>query len=265
MYECLVCWKLGMLPWWVSGPVLLLWHDAVARILANGNAAFLWKLRCHWLKGLRQRPIAVAWQGLGPFQSYSTGILSFSQATVFHCKISGTFIMQLKLGINTLLGCAFLIILLLPPPWWRLCFHRCPLLCLFVCLSVSNITGKWLNGFSLIFQGRWDLIQGTIGNIFRMFHLTPWTQEFFPTFSEESMTLSSITEKRLNGFSWNFQKRTDLTQGAIWNTFGMLRLTPWILGRFIYFLDPCLFVILWENGWMDFHEIFIKRHAQQKK
>ena len=25
---------------------------------------------------------------------------------------------------------------LLPPPWRRLCFHRCPLLCLFVCVSV---------------------------------------------------------------------------------------------------------------------------------
>ena len=90
--------------------------------------------------------------------------------------------------------------------------------------------------------------------------------EFFPSFfSEQSMPLSSIAEKRLNDFSWNFQKRTDMTQGAIWNIFGMLRLTPWILGRFIYFLDPCLFVILWKNGWTDFHEIFMKRQAWHKK
>ena len=109
-----------------------------------------------------------------------------------------------------------------------------------ICLSVSNITGKRLNGFSWIFQGRWDLIQGTIGNIFKMFHSTPWTQEFFPTFFEESMTLSSIAEKGLTGFSWNFQKGTDLTQEAIWKTFGMLRSTPWNLDRFTYFLDPCL-------------------------
>ena len=130
-----------------------------------------------------------------------------------------------------------------------------------VCLPVSNIMGKRLCRFSWHFQGKWDLIQGTIGNIFRIFHLTPWTQDFFPTFSEESMALSSITEKRLNGFSWNFQKRTDLTQGALWNIFGMLRLTPWILGRFIYFLDQCLFVILWKNGWRDFHEFLLNvRH-----
>ena len=37
--------------------------------------------------------------------------------------------------------------------------------CLFVCLSVSNITDKRLNRFSWNFQDRGDLIQGTIGNI----------------------------------------------------------------------------------------------------
>ena len=87
----------------------------------------------------------------------------------------------------------------------------------------------------------------------------------FPTFSEKSMAPSSITEKRLNGFSWNFPKRTDLPQGAIWNIFMMLRLTPWILGRFFYVLDPCLFVILWKNGWTDFHENFMKCQARHKK
>ena len=142
---------------------------------------------------------------------------------------------------------------------------RC-LVCLSVCLSVSNNTGKRLNAFSWIFQGRWDLIQRTIGNIFRMFHFIPWTQEFLPTFPEESMSPSSIAEKRWKWFSWNFQKRTDLTQGSILNTFGMLRLTPWILGRFIYFLDPWFFfVILWKNGSMDFHEISMKRQARHKK
>ena len=133
----------------------------------------------------------------------------------------------------------------------------CFFMCLSVCLSVSNITEKRLNGFSWNFQGRWKLIQGTIGNIFRVFHLTPWTQDFFPTFSEQSMPLSSIAEKRLNGFWWNFQNSTDMTQGAMWNIFRMLCLTSWILGWFIYFLDPCLFVILWKNGWTDFHGFFL--------
>ena len=115
----------------------------------------------------------------------------------------------------------------------------CLFICLSVCLPVSNITEKRLNGLSWNFQGGWDLIQGTIGNICRILHSTPWTQDLFSTFSEESITLSSIEEKRLNGFSWNFHKRADLTQGAIWDIFGVLRLTAWILGRFIYFLDPC--------------------------
>ena len=39
-----------------------------------------------------------------------------------------------------------------------------------VCLSVSNTAEKRLNGFSWNFQGKWDLIQGTVANIFRMFH-----------------------------------------------------------------------------------------------
>ena len=34
-----------------------------------------------------------------------------------------------------------------------------------------------------------------------MFYLTPWTHDYFPTFSEKCMSLSSITEKRFNGFS----------------------------------------------------------------
>ena len=54
-----------------QGPVLLLRHDAVARILA----IFHWKLRRHWLKFLRQRQIAVVRQGPGktrnrPWASY---------------------------------------------------------------------------------------------------------------------------------------------------------------------------------------------------
>ena len=115
--------------------------------------------------------------------------------------------------------------------------------CLSVCLSVNNITEKRLNWFWWV-----GLDTRYIGNIFRMFQLSPWTQDFFHFFSEESMPLSSIAGKRLNGFSWNFQKKTDMTQGATRNIFGMLRLTPWIMRRFIYFLAPCLFVILWKMG-----------------
>ena len=90
--------------------------------------------------------------------------------------------------------------------------------CLFVCLSVSNITKKQSNRFSWNFQGRCDLIQKTIRNILRIFHLTLWTQDFFFTF----LASQQHCRKQLNIISWNFQKKVDLTQGAIWNIFGML-------------------------------------------
>ena len=56
-----------------------------------------------------------------------------------------------------------------------------------VCLSVSNITEKRVNGVPWDFQGKWNLVQGTIWNIFGMFCLTPWTQEYFSTFSWKSV------------------------------------------------------------------------------
>ena len=79
----------------------------------------------------------------------------------------------------------------LPPPWRSLCFHLCSFLvcCLSVCLSLSNITEKRLNGFSWNFQCRWDFIQDTIGNIFRMFHLTPSIQDFSPHFFQSNQCL----------------------------------------------------------------------------
>ena len=61
-----------------------------------------------------------------------------------------------------------------------LCFH---LFWFFVCLSVSlcvsNITEKRVNGFSWNLQGKWNLVQGTIWEVFGMFYWTPWTQENF--------------------------------------------------------------------------------------
>ena len=103
------------------------------------------------------------------------------------------------------------LILLLPPPWRRLCFHRRPLLCLFVCLSVSrsvsDITEQRLNGFSRNLQGRWDLIQGTIRYIFRMFHLTPWTQDFFPLFRSNPCLLAALQKNGWTDFHDIFRKR----------------------------------------------------------
>ena len=80
-----------------------------------------------------------------------------------------------------------------------------------------------------------------------MLRLTLWAR-VFSMFSWKSVPVSSITGKQVNGFSWNLQQRWGLKQGTICNIFGMLRSTPWIRGRFFYFLDPWLLVISWKTG-----------------
>ena len=47
----------------IQGPVSLPRSDAVAKIPANGNVAFKWKLHSHWLKFLRERHVAVVIKG----------------------------------------------------------------------------------------------------------------------------------------------------------------------------------------------------------
>ena len=127
----------------------------------------------------------------------------------------------------------------------------CPSVCLSVCLLATLRKNGWTD-FHEIFRvsGTWYKEEM---RIFSGCSIKPLENRRFFPFFRGIHALSSIAEKRWNGFSWNFQKRPDMTQGAIWNIFGMLRLTPWILGRFIYFLDPCLVVILWKNVWTDFH------------
>ena len=85
---------------------------------------------------------------------------------------------------------------------------RC-FVCLSVCLPVSNITEKRLNAFSWYFQGRWDLIQGTIGNIFGMFHLTPWTQNFPPLFRSNPCLLAALQKSGWANFHEIFRKGHD--------------------------------------------------------
>ena len=67
-------------------------------------------------------------------------------------------------------------------------------------LSVSNITEKRLNGFSWNLQGRWDFIEETIVNIFNMFHLTPWTQDFFPLFRSNPCLLAALQKNGWTDF-----------------------------------------------------------------
>ena len=121
----------------------------------------------------------------------------------------------------------------------------------FVCLSVSNITGKRMNGFLWNFHTRSSKIQGTICKN-GVLCLTPSIEErryievyssmiqffYILIFSQKSVPVSNITGKRMNGFSWNFQEILHMRQRTIWNIFGSWWLTPWIQGRFFYFMNP---------------------------
>ena len=69
-------------------------------------------------------------------------------------------------------------------------------------------------------------------------------------------------EKRMNGFSRNFQDKSGLIQGIHWKKREVLCLT----GFFICFRgNLCLLATLWGNFWTDFHEIFRKFWTWEEK
>ena len=141
----------------------------------------------------------------------------------------------------------------------------CVSVCLSVCLSLSNIREKRLNWFSWTFQSRWDLIQGTIGNIFRMFRLTPWTKDLFPTFSEQSTPLNSIAEKTVKQIFMKFSEKDGHDTGSNLEHFRDVTVNPFNPGS-IYLFPGSVFVSnIMENGWTAFHEFFMKRQAWHKK
>ena len=47
-----------------------------------------------------------------------------------------------------------------------------------------------------------------------------------------------------------------MTQRTIWNTLGMIGLTPWTQGSFFYFMSLCFLATSRNTGCMDIHEIF---------
>ena len=72
--------------------------------------------------------------------------------------------------------------------------------------------------------------------------LIPLSTGFFPKFSGESVTVPNITEKRLNGLSWNFEDTLNIRQDKLWNILILLPLTLGARGWF--FLIPCLLATL---------------------
>ena len=136
--------------------------------------------------------------------------------------------------------------------------------CLSVCLLVTFRKNGWTD-FHEIFRvgGIWYTEQlGTFSGCSNkpLEHMI-----FSPLFRSNPCLIAALQKNGWRDFHEIFRKRSDMTHWAIWTIFGMLLLTPWILGGFIYFMVPCLFEMLWKNGWTDFHEIFMKRQAWHKK
>ena len=140
----------------------------------------------------------------------------------------------------------------------------CPSICLFACLW-TTLRKKRVNGFSWNLQDRSGMIHGTIWKIWGVSRLTPWVLGYLYCVLRKSVSVTNITGKRMNGFSWNFQQRSDMRQGMIYNIFGMLRLTSWIHGRFFLLRGSVFVSNVMENEWTDFHEFFMKCQGRPKK
>ena len=95
----------------------------------------------------------------------------------------------------------------------------CPFICLFACLW-TTLRKKRVNGFSWNLQDRSGMIHGTIWKNWGVSRLTPWVLGYLYCVLRKSVSVTNITGKRMNGFSWNFQQRSDMRQGMIYNIFG---------------------------------------------
>ena len=81
------------------------------------------------------------------------------------------------------------------------------------------------------------------------------------------LTLSNITGKRMDRFSWNFQDTMGKIQETIWYISWMVCFTPLYTGfLFIFFQgNQCLWASLRKNGWTDFREFFRKGRTWGKE
>ena len=82
----------------------------------------------------------------------------------------------------------------------RLCFHLCWFVSLFVCLSVSIVTGKCMDGFSWNFQDILGEITGIISKIWGIVCVTPYIHGFFLYSARKSVSVSNITENGWTDF-----------------------------------------------------------------
>ena len=115
---------------------------------------------------------------------------------------------------------------------------------------LSNITKKWVNGFSWNFHGMLgnthEIVRSTVSRLTRPFHCLPLRFNRLFDFHEIS-TLGRIWHRRQSG-----------------SFLGCCVQPNWYSVYIFFFLDPCLLALSRNKGWIDIHEIFRRcDHTEQ--
>ena len=101
-----------------------------------------------------------------------------------------------------------------------------------------------------------------IAYAYGMFHLTPFTQEFFSTFWGDSMSVSNKVGKRIfMKFSAKDGYKT-MNNPECYQDVAFNPLDPVLI---FYFRGSVFVSNIMENAWMDSHEIFMKCQTRQKE
>ena len=128
-------------------------------------------------------------------------------------------------------------------------------------VSVSNNTGKRMNGILQHFQQKWGMGQGKKVEQYEDVAVSPLNPGCHFRFSG-SVFVSNILEKKVNGFSWNFHE----IPGTIQNIVRLFH--AWLDCFTVLHLGAgeCLLATLRFNGYIDFLAIFrmgLLGHKQQ--
>ena len=82
------------------GPIIWMRSDCVASLLANDSAAFIWKLRCRWLRGLLHRQIVITIQGPRPGMEISHYVYCLDKITHLCAFAKSIFQIQIQIFIS---------------------------------------------------------------------------------------------------------------------------------------------------------------------
>ena len=157
--------------------------------------------------------------------------------------------------------------------WDMLCYLRhgegyvfivvCCSVCLSVCLLATLRKNGWTDFHVICRVGEtWYMeILGTFSGC----SIKPlWTQDFFPLLRSNPCLLQ-LCRKTVERIFMTFSEKDGHDTGSNLEYFRDVTVNPLNPGSIYLFPGSVFYVILWKNGWTDFHEIFMKRQAWHKK